>query len=29
MIFKKKKGECLDLHFGLYKKYLTAKYTVV
>lgn len=25
----KKKVECLDLHFGLYKKYLTAKYTVV
>lgn len=24
-----KKIECLDLHFGLYKKYLTAKYTVV
>lgn len=28
MIFKKK-VECLDLHFVLYKKYLTAKYTVV
>lgn len=28
MIFLKK-VECLDLHFGLYKKYLTAKYTVV
>lgn len=24
-----KKIECLDLHFVLYKKYLTAKYTVV